>query len=210
MKTCPVLRVVELLTARLCHELSGPIAAIGNGIELLGEGDTEFAGEALKLVGDSARRAANRLQFYRFTYGFGFGGTAAEAAGPVPGELVTAFFEDMPIACDYRAAVRALPLDHQKLVCTLILVGADALIRGGNLAVDASGAGILLEAVGEAVAFAAEQAAALRLEPPVETLTLRTVNAYFAGLLARSMGWRLVGETAAPGRVRLFSVIAPA
>jgi hypothetical protein len=29
------LRVLELLTARLCHELSGPIAAINNGVELL-------------------------------------------------------------------------------------------------------------------------------------------------------------------------------
>ena len=31
------LRVLELLTARLCHELSGPIAAINNGVELLAD-----------------------------------------------------------------------------------------------------------------------------------------------------------------------------
>src|SRR5256885_2979655 len=33
------LRVLELLSARLCHELSGPIAAISNGVELLAEED---------------------------------------------------------------------------------------------------------------------------------------------------------------------------
>ena len=33
------LRVLELLSARLCHELSGPITAINNGVELLAEED---------------------------------------------------------------------------------------------------------------------------------------------------------------------------
>ncbi|MGH7045624.1 MAG: histidine phosphotransferase family protein [Stellaceae bacterium] len=208
MKTRAAVQVAELLTARLCHELSGPLAAIGNGVELLGEDDSDFASEALALVGDSARRAANRLQFYRFAYGFG--GVAAEAAGPAPAELAAGFFEDMPIACEYRAAVRALPHDRQKIVCALLLVGAEALIRGGRLAVDVEGAGIMLEAVGEAVSFAEEQAAALRLELPAETLTSRTINAYFAGLLAQAIRWRLVSDTVTPGRVRLFSVVAPA
>ena len=92
------LRVLELLTARLCHELSGPIAAINNGVELLvdeptlaGDGaDPGFVQDAIALVGDSASRAASRLQFYRFAYGFGGGGLMA---GSAPNELVTRFFE---------------------------------------------------------------------------------------------------------------------
>jgi hypothetical protein len=31
------LRVAELLTSRLCHDLVGPIGAVGNGLELLTE-----------------------------------------------------------------------------------------------------------------------------------------------------------------------------
>src|SRR2546422_11320476 len=73
------MRVLELLTARLCHELSAPIAAINNGVELLAEEDsdpgsspgTSFMRDAAALIGDSARRASSRLQFYRFAYGFG-------------------------------------------------------------------------------------------------------------------------------------------
>src|SRR5207245_2568923 len=75
------LRVLELLTARLCHELSGPIAAINNGIELLAEADwdpgsspgTSFVRDAIALVDEAAHRAGSRLQFYRFAYGFGRG-----------------------------------------------------------------------------------------------------------------------------------------
>lgn len=92
-------RLSELLTARLCHELSGPIAAINNGIELLAEDEegegreaspgTSFLRDAVALVGDSARRAGSRLQFYRFAYGFGGGARA----GPAPHELALGYFE---------------------------------------------------------------------------------------------------------------------
>lgn len=197
------MRILELLTARLCHELSGPIAAVGNGVELLGEDDPDFARDALTLVADSARRAANRLQFYRFAYGFS--GDRA-TTGPAPLDLVAKFFEGTPIRCDYAESVRALPLDQQKLGCNLLLVGADTLSRGGYLALDATLTGLQLEVVGRAASLVPEQGAALRLEMPVQALSLRTVNAYFAGLLARAGGWRLVGAEAVPGRFRLASI----
>ena len=43
------LRILALLTARLCHELSGPIGAVGNGAELLGEDDPDFVRDAVTL-----------------------------------------------------------------------------------------------------------------------------------------------------------------
>src|SRR5712691_824923 len=77
------LRVVELLAARLCHDLIGPISAISNGVELLADEEPEFARDAVALVGDSARKASGRLQFYRFAYGFSGG----RLAGPAPYQL---------------------------------------------------------------------------------------------------------------------------
>jgi histidine phosphotransferase ChpT len=56
------LRLVALL-ARLCHELSGPIGAVGNGVELLGEDDPDFVRDAVTLIRDNARRAANGCDF---------------------------------------------------------------------------------------------------------------------------------------------------
>ena len=56
------LRLAELLAARLCHELAGPLAAIGNGVELIAEEGAAAAADAVGLVADSARRASGRLQ----------------------------------------------------------------------------------------------------------------------------------------------------
>jgi histidine phosphotransferase ChpT len=194
------LRVLALLTARLCHELSGPIGAVGNGAELLGEDDPDFVRDAVTLVQDNARRAANRLRFYRFCYGFG--GDAA-SAGPAPGELAAELFAGTPITCDYTERVRALPLDWQKLGCNLLLVGAEALVRGGLLVLDTAVTGLV---AGESASLAPEQAAALWLETSAGAVTSRTVQAYFSGLLARAHGSRLAGATPGLGRFRLYSI----
>jgi len=203
------MRVLELLTARLCHELSAPIAAINNGIELLAEeapddpGSTSgksFARDAAALIGDSARRAGGRLQFYRFAYGFGGSGALA---GPAPHDLAVSFFAESRIACDFSDNVRALPPDWQKLACNLLPVGAEALPRGGRLVL--SDDPLNLEAVGEAANLSPELSSALMLTMPVAELTPRTVQAFFAGLLAKALGCRLIG-TAEPRGVRLTAI----
>ena len=204
------LRILELLTARLCHELSGPIAAINNGVELLvdepalaGDGaDPGFVLDAIALVGDSATRAASRLQFYRFAYGFGGGGLMA---GSAPNELVTRFFEKTRIACDYGESIQMLPLDWQRLACNLLLTGAEALSRGGNLVLAAGPNGINVDAIGDFVALSPETSAALTLATPIAALTSRSVQAYFTGLLAETLGGRLV-STEELRRIQLSAV----
>jgi hypothetical protein len=63
-----------------------------------------------------------------------------------------------------------------------------------------------IEAIGEASALSPETLAAITLAVPVDVLTSRTVQAYFAGVLAASLGCRLVGSVE-PGRVRLAAEV---
>jgi histidine phosphotransferase ChpT len=204
------LRVLELLTARLCHELSGPIAAINNGVELLadepvfaeGGADRDFVHDALALVGESAARAASRLQFYRFAYGYTHGGSIV---GSLPDELAKRFFEKTRIVCEYGESIRVLPLAWQRLACNLLLTGAEVLSRGGNLVLAAAGDSLDLEATGEFAALSPETSAALLLATPVAALTSRSVQPYFTGLLADMLGCRLV-RTEELRRLRLTAI----
>lgn len=201
--TQPVdLRVLELLAARLCHDLIGPVSAIGNGVELLAEEDPDFVRDAVALIEESARKANRRLQFYRFAYGFSGG----ELTGPPPHQLASALFADSNITCDYREGVRALPLGWQRLACNMLAVGGEALPRGGRFAVDAGALGPELEGAGEGAGPAAQVRAALTLALPVSELTSRNVGAYFTGLVAAGLGCRIVVD-AQPGSFR-FGVAA--
>jgi histidine phosphotransferase ChpT len=183
------IRLARLLSARLCHELIGPAAAVENGVELIGDGDPGFAAEALALVADSARRTTARLQFYRFAYGYS---GEEKAAGPAPNALAARYFETEKVACDYRENARALPLAWQQLACNLLLIGAAALPRGGRLALDAVERQLFLVAAGEVAAPTEEAAAVMALATLPDRLTPRTVQAYFTGLLAQGLGARLV------------------
>lgn len=192
------LRIVELLVARLCHDLIGPAAAIGNGVELLGDDDPDFMQDAIRLVGESSLKVTRRLQFYRFAYGFGGGGLA----GPAPDALAAELFADGNVELDYSETARALPLEWQKLACNMLAVGSEALPRGGRLVLTGSTGLIELAAFGDGSGPSPETCAALSLTTPSAELTSRSVGAYFTGLLARSLGCGVAVEHR-PGGFRL-------
>jgi histidine phosphotransferase ChpT len=181
------IRVLELLAARLCHDLAGPIAAITNGAELLDDEDPDFVRQAGTLIGDSAGTAAKRLQLFRFVYGF----SAGTIAGPPPHLLASEYFAAGSVACDYREPVRALDGPWQRLGCALLLVAGEGLPRGGRICLDATGDAVAVAADGEGARLSDEATAGLLLQTPVEALSSRAVGAYFAGLLARQLEHRL-------------------
>lgn len=192
------IRVCELLASRLCHDMAGPVAAIANGSELLGDDDPEFAREAATLIGDSARTAAKRLQLFRYVFGFSRGAHA----GPPPHALASEYFAGSAIECDYPEAVRELEPEWQRLGCGLLFVGAEGLPRGGRLALHSAPGGLALTGTGEGDGPPVEIRAALTKIAPVAELTARSVCAYFAALLAEGLGRRLT-LSVEPGRFEI-------
>ncbi|MBV8777706.1 MAG: hypothetical protein JO258_10970 [Alphaproteobacteria bacterium] len=199
MATTLDLRVCELLMARLCHDFAGPIAAIGNGAELLDDDDPAFVRQAATLIGESAGSAAKRLQLFRFAFGF----SAGAVAGPQPHTLATEYFAGGNVAVDYTEAVRCLAPEWQRLGCLLLLIASEALPRGGMLTLNAEPAGPVVAAAGDSDRLSPEMLGALKLQATSDALTSRSVTPYFAGLLAQSLGRRLAAA-AMPGGFRIF------
>jgi histidine phosphotransferase ChpT len=193
------MRVCELLASRLCHDLAGPIAAIGNGAELLDDDDPDFVRQATTLIGDSAGTAAKRLQLFRYVYGL----SGSAMAGPPPHILIGEYFAGGAVTCDYPEAGRQLELTLQRLACSLLIVAGEALPRGGQLTLQAEVDGVAVAASGEGAGPSAEISDALTLKAPIEALTSRTIGAYFAGLLAGMLNQRL-SIAAEPGGFRIF------
>lgn len=57
-----------LLGSRICHDLIGPLGAIGNGVELLTMGFGEDSPE-ISLINDSIASALNKIRLYRIAFG---------------------------------------------------------------------------------------------------------------------------------------------
>jgi histidine phosphotransferase ChpT len=191
------LRVMELINARLCHELISPVGAINNGVELVAEedADADFQRDAMKLIASSAKTAGHRLNFYRFAYGSGRGSTGKDAA--------LGLLEGGKVRADWQESASALPLEWQRLACNMVVVAAEALPRGGMLRIEAGEAnGLVVSGGGDSVNLTAELRAALADNPDIGALTARTVHGYYTARVAESLGASL--ELAEPGAGKLL------
>ena len=187
------LRVLELLSSRLCHELISPVGAINNGIELMDEEDPEFVKDATKLIANSARTAGRRLDFYRFAYGSGRAGNARD--------VTLGLLDGGKSRCDWDAAVSALDVDWQRVACNLVVLAAEALPRGGVVQVKpaAGKPGLVVTATGESINLMPEVRAVLAGNTNVAELTARSVHVYYTGKIVEAVGAKLSLTEPAPG-----------
>jgi histidine phosphotransferase ChpT len=188
------LRVAELLCARICHDLVGPVGAVRNGAELLAEETGDFAIEAAKLISDAGGQGAARLEFFRIAFG------SAGADSMVPGDrirsIVTDFLATGKVNAEWLPWPDGLsggvPRDAAKLLLNLILVGTECVPRGGTLTLgldgDASTPRVTVTAAGANAALPAESAAAMSANAEVADISARTVPAYLAAKLAEALG----------------------
>jgi histidine phosphotransferase ChpT len=222
------LKVAQLLASRLCHDLVGPLGAVNAGAELIAEengGGRGLGGpleEALALIGSSAGEAAARLSFFRLA--FGSGGSAGAAGGSPNAHMKYAqslardFFAAGRVTLDWHfsgAVLAEIPLAGVKLLLNMVLLGAEALPRGGRLTVTAAGseAGYRLRvlAVGAGVRLGPASAAVLAPdldEKNLKSLDARTVVAHFAAAQAQALGAVLEAETDCPGRVGFQALVS--
>lgn len=131
-------RLAELIATRLCHDLTGPIGAVNNGAEFLGDEGFDMQNEAVQLILSSAHEAVNRLQFYRQAYGKT--GDAGEACLSEKKQTALDFFSGTKVKLDWPdshtdASGIAISQKMSRLMLNLMIIAGASLIRGGTLSV---------------------------------------------------------------------------
>lgn len=189
-------RLLELICARMCHDLVGPVSAIGNGVELVTEFGEDMRGEALALIAQSAAEAARRLQFFRVAFGSAAGGDGrsiplAEArtralALPLGGR-VSLDWPERPAGGDPELSRAAL-----KLILNLFLIAVDAAAGTGAVRVRVADDGFEVIADGAKVTLSDDVGRALEGRLTAAEATPRTAVAIHAHTLAVEAGMALI------------------
>jgi histidine phosphotransferase ChpT len=201
--------VLEATAARLCHDLIGPVGAIGNGMELLRDGAGAAADrQIIDLVEDAARSAGVRLKLFRAALGSGQALGAVRPLGEARA-LAQAMFATGRVRLDWPdpdpTVQSAATSDRARLLLNLLLVAAEALPLGGTLRVDArisaaqGGPKVAVAALGPRAALPDAQRAALLSTDAA--IAPRCVPAWLAARLAIAQEARLDVEIEAPERV---------
>jgi histidine phosphotransferase ChpT len=189
------LQVMELMMSRLCHDLVGPIGATVNGLELIEELGAAEAGDALVMIGESAREASRRLRVFRIA--FGFAGTQADLSFDDARELARDLTRDDKLVLDWSIAPVTGPTKPGrrgiKLLLNLLLLAREALPRGGRMRVAVSPApdgrlALEIAAAGLGAGLPEEIAHALDGTLADDRLDPRSVHGVFTRRLADAAG----------------------
>lgn len=205
------LRIIQLLCSRLCHDLVGPVGAINNGVELIGDAP-DMLEDTLSLLNNSANQASRRLVFYRVAFGFG-GGDGPGALKEVR-EISHDFVTDGNVTLNWPddSVMVTLPKNTVKLLMNLILLGVGTLIRGGTLDVQIAEQGgtasMSVKAAGKGAMLKDDLQAALNPEFSVDDLTAHTVHAHFAAKLAGSVGAEINVQESAGDEITFAATIS--
>lgn len=210
------LQLAELMAARLCHDLVGPIGAVANGVELLGDGSGGPDAEVTGLIALSARQATRRLQWFRVAFGSASGLSSSSMFGETR-RLALGLFEDSRVTLDWaepdQAAEAVASRPAAKFALNVSLVALECLPRGGNVQVrilpNRNSVKISVAAVGTTARVPDEMQLALRPDVPLADLTPKSVPAYLAARLAVQAGSRLDVRASADDRVE-FAADLPA
>jgi histidine phosphotransferase ChpT len=197
------LELAELMAARLCHDLVGPIGAVANGVELLGDGGGPDP-EVTSLIAASARQATRRLQWFRIAFGTANALPASSMLAETR-RLAAGLFEDGRATLHWpppdSASEAAATRPAAKLLLNLVLLGLESLPRGGTVNVQIGvrdgSMGIVVAASGTSARVPDDIQTALRRGVAISDLTPKSVPAYLAMRLAETTNAQLT--IGAPG-----------
>lgn len=191
------LRVVELLSSKLCHDLISPVSAINNGVELIEDIGDSVVNDAMGLISDSAAQASRKLKFFRLSYGK----AGTEANQPIKNirELAQDYFSASKIKMEWDQEITLSELMEVKggvkILLNVALICEEVLAYGGTITLkrlnEEGKIGFKFYVSGKKASLSEGHQNALTGATPVDDLTPRTVQPYVTGQFAVQFGFEI-------------------
>jgi histidine phosphotransferase ChpT len=184
------IRLVELICARLCHDLGGLIGTVGNAIDMVDE-DAGGENEVVAFASSAAKALMERLRLMRAAWG----PDTDALTLPELTQLVTSPLAARRIVFDAGALPPAcvFPAPIARVVVNLILLAADGLPRGGAIVLLGEPADLIVRIDGQGAGWPAGLAGVIRDEAAALAALsgVRSVQMPVTVLLALSRKLRL-------------------
>lgn len=191
------IRLLELLSSKICHDLISPVGAINNGIELVEDIGGSVVNEAMKLISTSAQQAAKRLRLFRMAYGKAgseqgvtlkdIRATAKDYLSTSKSKLAWGEDEGFHKAAEKKGAL--------KIALCLCMMSEDVLSHGGDVTVEtaseAGRAGMKFTIAGSHAQLSEAMQEAVDGKTTIEDVTPRTVHAFVTGRMADYYGFKI-------------------
>jgi histidine phosphotransferase ChpT len=187
------------LAARLCHDFISPASAIVSGLDLLEDPTAQdMRDDAMGLIGASARKLSDMLEFCRVA--FGASASAETFDSRQLEKLARGIFAHQRAELDWQVEAEGVSKPVARTLLNLAQMAGAALPTGGVARVRAVQEGsqiaVAVEATGPRARLRPEVLAGLRGEGAGEGLHGHWVQARYVNLFVADAGGRVFADTA--------------
>lgn len=132
----------ELLLTKFCHDITGPISAVHNGLEFLltetqdidDPASVEIRNQAIDLVQDSSIQSLARLQAFRIAYGVVRGNS--ETRIDEVQDIIKKFYQKSNVEVRWNKSVpEKVSSVTRRVIVGMILTLAKVVIYGGTISI---------------------------------------------------------------------------
>lgn len=170
------------LISRLCHDLSSPISAVNNIIELSSPDDLDA--DLYEILELSAQKISHRLQFVRLAFGaYGAIDSFIDIAGLQ--KVTTNFLTNEKLKITWSINTNGLNSLKAKLLLNLSLIAANCLPEGGLINIAINSNNILIELHSETICFPQNLLDIAYGKIPLTQINSHTIQNYYSLLLTK-------------------------
>jgi histidine phosphotransferase ChpT len=188
------LRLAEIIAARLCHDVSGPLSIIGNAAELARleaeAGNSPGGGEGMAMMREGAEAIAARVRLQRAIFTASTTPLVADEIARLAGGVVGGGRAELDLAGIAPGTMFDPP--SGRAVLAALMVAGEALKRGGTIACHGGADDIAFAIAGTSAAWPPSLTAVLGGADPIETAIAggsRELMGPMAVILAREAGY---------------------
>lgn len=183
------LRILEMLSSKICHDLVSPVGAVQNGMELLEEMGADE--DSLAMIGHSLQVASARLKLFRMMYG---AGTHEIPIKPLEvKETFSAYFAiegKYTLAFDPADCPDVIEPAFAKLLAASIYLAHETLPKGGTITVTPSGSDFTVTASGTTARPHDYVEETLSGAMPASEITPRLIHAAVVNIFCNEYGYQ--------------------
>lgn len=191
------IKLSELISVKICHDLAGPVGAVSNGVELLKDFDADIKEKSIELVEGSAKDAVARILYFR--HAFGTVNSGSDITLETIKNLSENVFKSKNIKFIWSVGDKeglSFKDGFGKLVLNMVQTVSDCLMKGGDVSVNiekkSSNYRVTITAKGEYVKVPIDISAILgKEEVTLYDVNLKNVVQYLVINLAESMGMKV-------------------
>lgn len=179
-----------LLSSRVCHDLINPVGAIGSGLSMLDDGESDAAMKEMAnaLVREGTEKALALLSFARLAYGAA-GGYGTEIKVEDAQAVVEDLYKTTKATLDWQVPAAMAGKNRIKILLILAASAAECIPRGGTVLIEQKHDDYHIKVTGQRLFLNDDFLTAL--EGQATEMKPKYTPAYLAGLLAREENGRI-------------------